>query len=116
MQLSVEKYQAIGVGRGANLNTIDFPLNDRLWLKQRFSEIRKLESEAERQKQLAEIVDWTNPGPGGFYDDLGNLSRQPHLVRAPGFEKDPYLLESSVVKMVGQYDGICRPAQGRVRC
>ena len=105
MQLSVEKYQAIGVGRGANLNTIDFPLNDRLWLKQRFSEIRKLESEAERQKQLAEIVDWTNPGPGGFYDDLGNLSRQPHLVRTPGFEKDPYLLESSVVSMVGQYDG-----------
>jgi hypothetical protein len=105
MQLSVEKYQAIGVGRGANLNTIDFPLNNRLWLKQRFSEIRKLDSEAERQKQLAEIVDWTNPGPGGFYDDLGNLTRQPHLVRAPGFAKDPYFLESSVVSMVGQYDG-----------
>lgn len=105
MQLSVEKYQAIGVGRGANLNTIDFPLNNRLWLKQRFNEIRKIEAEAERQKQLAEIVDWTNPGPGGFYDDLGNLSRQPHLVREPGFAKDPYLLESSVVSMVGQFDG-----------
>ena len=105
MQLSVEKYQAIGVGRGANLNTIDFPLNNRLWLKQRFSEIRKLETEAERQKQLAEIVDWTNPGPGGFYDDLGNLTRQPHLVREPGFAKDPYFLESSVVSMVGQFDG-----------
>ncbi len=105
MQLSVEKYQAIGVGRGANLNTIDFPLNNRLWLKQRFSEIRKLETEAERQKQLAEIVDWTNPGPGGFYDDLGNLTRQPHLVREPSFAKDPYFLESSVVSMVGQFDG-----------
>ncbi len=105
MQLSVEKYQAIGVGRGANLNTIDFPLNNRLWLKQRFSEIRQLDSEAERQKQLAAIVDWTNPGPGGFYDDLGNLTRQPHLVRSPGFTADPYLLESSAVSMVGQYDG-----------
>lgn len=105
MQLSVEKYQAIGVGRGANLNTLDFPLNNRLWLKQRFSEIRKVEAEAERQKQLAEIVDWTNPGPGGFYDDLGNLTRQPHLVRSPGFAQDPYFLESSVVSMVGQYDG-----------
>ncbi len=105
MQLSVEKYQAIGVGRGANLNTIDFPLNNRLWLKQRFSEIRKIETEAERQKQIAEIVDWTNPGPGGFYDDLGNLTRQPHLVRSPGFAKDPYFLESSVVSMVGQFDG-----------
>ena len=105
MQLSVEKYQAIGVGRGANLNTIDFPLNNRLWLKQRFSEIRKLDSETERQKQLAEIVDWTNPGPDGFYDDLGNLTRQPHLVRSPGFTADPYFLESSVVSMVGQFDG-----------
>ncbi|HQR33139.1 MAG TPA: glycoside hydrolase family 20 zincin-like fold domain-containing protein, partial [Blastocatellia bacterium] len=103
MQLSVEKYQAIGVGRGANLNTIDFPLNNRLWLKQRFNEIRKVETEAERQKQLAEIVDWTNPGPGGFYDDLGNLTRQPHLVRGPGFANDPYFLESSVVSMVGQF-------------
>ena len=109
MQLSVEKYQAIGVGRGANLNTIDFPLNNRLWLKQRFSEIRKLDSEAERQKQLAEIVNWTNPGPGGFYDDLGNLTRQPHLERSPGFAKDPYLLESSTVSMVGQYDGSVTP-------
>ena len=109
MQLSVEKYQAIGVGRGANLNTIDFPLNNRLWLKQRFSEIRKVELEAERQKQLAEIVDWTNPGPGGFYDDLGNLTRQPHLVRSPGFAQDPYCLESSVVSMVGQYDGSVTP-------
>ena len=105
MQLSVEKHQAIGVGRGANLNTIDFPLNNRLWLKQRFSEIRRVENEADRQKQLAEIIDWTNPGPGGFYDDLGNLTRQPHLVRGPGFAADPYLLESSVVSMVGQFDG-----------
>ncbi|MFN0124053.1 MAG: glycoside hydrolase family 20 zincin-like fold domain-containing protein [Blastocatellia bacterium] len=105
MQLSVEKYRAIAVGRGANLNTIDFPLNNRLWLKQRFAEIRRLDNEAERQKHIAEIVDWTNPGPGGFYDDLGNLTRQPHLLRGPGFEKDPYLLESSVVSMVGAFDG-----------
>ena len=42
---------------------------------------------------------------GGFYDDLGNLTRQPHLVRDLGFAKDPYFLESSVVSMVGQFDG-----------
>ncbi|MBO0863431.1 MAG: hypothetical protein J2P21_34040, partial [Chloracidobacterium sp.] len=99
MQLSVEKYQAIAVGRGANLNTIDYPLNNRIWLKQRFSEIRKPAPERERVARLDEIVNWRNPGPGGFYDDLGNLTQQPHLVRGPGFDKDPSLLESSAVSV-----------------
>ncbi|MEZ6053515.1 MAG: hypothetical protein R3C02_19335 [Planctomycetaceae bacterium] len=42
MQLSVERHQAIAVGRGASLDTIDMPLNNRLWLTDRFAEIRKL--------------------------------------------------------------------------
>jgi hypothetical protein len=99
MQLSVEKYQAIAVGRGANLNTIDFPLNNRLWLKQQFIEVRRLPDERERAQRLDEIINRQNPGPGGFYDDLGNLMQQPHLVRGPGFEKDPSLLESSAVSI-----------------
>ena len=33
-------------------------------------------------------------GPGGFYDDLGNIARQPHLVRGSGFEHDPAFLDS----------------------
>ena len=45
---------------------------------------------------IREIVNWTNPGPGGFYDDLGNSARQPHLVRGPGLAKDPGLYESPV--------------------
>ena len=105
MQLSVEKYQAIAVGRGANLNTIDFPLNNRLWLKQQFSELRKPLTERERAQRLDEILYRQNPGPGGFYDDLGNLMQQPHLVRGPGFDQDPSLLESSAVSIVNQSDG-----------
>jgi hypothetical protein len=83
MQLSVPRYQAIDVGRGANLDLIDVPLNDRLWLTARFAEIRQLPSESERIDAIQALVNWTNPGPGGFYDDLGNLTRQPHLVRDP---------------------------------
>jgi len=112
MQLHVERYKAIAVGRGANLNTIDFPLNNRLWLKKRFSEIRQpfkdaaseAAPESERLKQIDAIVNWTNPGPGGFYDDLGNLTRQPHLVREPGFAKDPAFLESSILTVVNPTD------------
>ena len=97
MQLSVERYQAISVGRGANLDTLDIPLNSRGWLKQRFDELRRLPQEAERLRGIEQIVNWTNPGPGGFYDDLGNAARQPHLVRGPGFDKDPAFLESSLL-------------------
>jgi len=89
MQLSVEKYQASAVDRGASLDTLDFPLNDRFWLKERFAGISKMASEAERLKAIEEIVQWTNPGPGGFYDDLGNPARQPHLVRGLNFDQDP---------------------------
>ena len=38
-----------------------------------------------------------NPGPGGFYDDVGNVARQPHLVVGPGFAEDPGSFESARV-------------------
>jgi len=96
MQLSVRLYQAQAERRGANLDGIDRPLNDGPWLKERFSELRELADENDRLKGIRAIVQWTNPGPGGFYDDLGNSLRQPHLVSGPGFEKDPGFLQSAL--------------------
>ncbi len=104
MQLSVERYKAIAVGRGANLDTIDFPLNNRLWLKQRFDEIRALMDEPARLKRIAEILNWSDPGPGGFYDDLGDPARQPHLVEGPGFATDPSFLQSALTGFAYQAD------------
>ena len=72
MQLSVEKYAAISVGRGANLDELDVPLNNRVWLTNRFAELRDLSSEREKLRGIEKIVHWTDPGPGGFYDDLGD--------------------------------------------
>jgi hypothetical protein len=97
MQLSVDRYGAIDVGRGANLDTIDVPLNNRVWLQSQFAELRKLDDEADRLKGLDAIIRRTDSGPGGFYDDLGDPSHQPHLVRGPGFEADPAFLRSSLV-------------------
>ena len=91
MQLSVERYKAISVGRGANLDTIDRPLNNGPWLKAQFQEIRKLELETARLARLDEIVNWTNPGPGGFYDDLGTVACQPHLDPWPDLLRDLHL-------------------------
>lgn len=89
MQLSVEKYQAIAADRGASLDTIDFPLNNRLWLKEQFTRIRRLPKPEQRLQAIADILNWENPGPGGFYDDLGNAARQPHLVSGMSFAEDP---------------------------
>ncbi len=75
MQLSVPRYQAIGVDRGASLDTLDVPLNNRLWLERRFADARADPAE------IGRILNWTDPGPGGFYDDLGDPTRQPHLLR-----------------------------------
>lgn len=97
MQLSVAKYQAIGLRRGANLDAIDYALNNRAWLKAQFAQIRALASEPERLARLDRIVRWTDPGPGGFYDDLGQMGAQPHLVLGEGFEKDPAFLRSALI-------------------
>jgi hypothetical protein len=97
MQLSVPRYQAISTDRGANLDTIDVPLNNRGWLAQNFASIRQKPEEADRLKELDRIVDWENPGPGGFYDDLGDAARQPHLVRGKDYAEDPAFLESPLI-------------------
>jgi hypothetical protein len=97
MQLAVKPYGAIAIGRGATLDTVDMPLNDRVWLGERFTEVRALGSEEERLTAIDRIVHWTDPGPGGFYDDLGDPMRQPHLVRGPGLPTDPGSFRSASV-------------------
>jgi hypothetical protein len=110
MQLSVERYQAIHVERGANLDSIDVPLNNRVWLKQQFAAIRQEPDEAKRQRQIDRIVHWTDPGPGGFYDEPGNLARRDHLLGSHDFSADPGCYEST---RIGFSDLTGRLAWGR---
>ena len=95
-QLSVERYQAIAVGRGATLDSFETPLNNSGWLVARFAEIAALPNEDERLAAINRIVHWTDPGPGGYYDDLGNPSQQPHLIRGLPFEEDPQRFKSTL--------------------
>src|SRR5438445_5712995 len=95
-QLSVERYRAIAVGRGATLDSVETPLNNSGWLLARFAEIAALATEDERLAAIDRIVRWTDPGPGGYYDDLGNPSQQPHLVRGLSYEEDPQRFQSTM--------------------
>jgi hypothetical protein len=104
MQLSVPLYKAIHFGRGATLDTVDVPLNNRNWLKTRFDAVRKLGSEESRQRGIEVIVNWTNPGPGGFYDDLGDPLRRPHLVMGSTYDKDPAFLHTPQTGFDSEHD------------
>jgi len=97
MQKSVEKYYAAGARRGGNLDLLDHPLNNRLWLKDQFVKIRQLDNNEDQMEAIDELVQWTNPGPGGYYDDLGDLSVQSHWVSDDQYEQDPSFLRSSFV-------------------
>jgi hypothetical protein len=88
MQLSTERFLG-EEGRGSNLNEIDRPLNNRLWLEQQFQRIAALDSEKKRLSEIEKILNSRDPGPGNFYDDLGDPRHQPHLLTGAGWENDP---------------------------
>lgn len=93
-QLSVSKYHAIDVGRGANLDLIDAPLSDFSWLRQEIAAIQNLDTEQSRMERLTAMLNREDPGPGCFYDKLGDPERQPHLVRTKKYKDDPAFFES----------------------
>ena len=104
MQLSVPLYRAKNEVRGANLDAIDYPLNDSPSLKALFGDIRQLQSEDERLEAIDTILRWTDPGPGGFYDNLGRPFGHPHLVAGLEYAQDPAFLASPLCKYPGRKD------------
>ena len=88
MQLATVKYHG-KPGRGTSQDNIDIPLNDRPWLVPQLKMAMALKTEQERLDAISAILNRTNPGPGGFYDDLGNPAQQPHLVQNLTFAEDP---------------------------
>lgn len=97
MQLSVDRYKAISIDRGANLDGIDFALNNRVWLENRFEQIRAIAFEPDRVAKIEELLNWTNPGPGGYYDALGIVNQRPHLVISESYAQDPDFLKSPLI-------------------
>lgn len=94
MQMSVSRYHADGVERGAVLDTMHEALNNRHWILGEIDKALQLPAE-EQARALVQITRWTDPGPGGFYDDLGNPSAEPHLVRGDRWANDPGFLRSA---------------------
>ena len=71
-QTSVEKYQASGAERGAILDFIDYPLNNRWWLEDEFKKISEFKTEKEKLAKLDFIRKYEFPGEGSFYDNISS--------------------------------------------
>jgi hypothetical protein len=79
LQTSVVKYQASGAERGAILDFIDYPLNNRWWLSDEFDKIKKMAKEEDQLARLATIAKWENPGVGSYYDNISDVSKGPRV-------------------------------------
>ncbi len=93
-QLTVKKHGAKHRTRGAFMDGIDEPLNNAAWLFAQFEQIRKIKSEPERLKAIDKVVNRTNPGPGGFYDNMGAVGSEKRIVNDVPWAEDPGTLRS----------------------
>ena len=89
LQSSMKRYGGSSTQRGCTLDFIDRPLNNRWWLEDEFKRIGTLASEDEKLAELSRICRWENPGPGSYYDDIGNLWKSPHLDKGAIDETGP---------------------------
>jgi hypothetical protein len=74
-----------------NLKTIDTPLSDSAFLRSQMQLAEELRTESARLDFIRALVNHTDPGPGGFYDDLGSMDTAlaPRLDQGQGAEADP---------------------------
>lgn len=93
MQMDTPTYKASGTERGAVLDFLHYPLNNRWWLEDEFTKALALPSETARLSRLELLARWENPGPGSFYDDLGHVGRSPHVQKAKVSGANPPELE-----------------------
>ena len=92
-QLTVEKHFADD-GRGNFIDNIDLPLNDAMWIIDQLTIIEKNTNESERLEKIDQMLQRTNPGPGGFYDNFGSPNSWSRVKSYVPREKDPGNLKS----------------------
>jgi hypothetical protein len=97
-----------------NLHTFDTPLNDRIFITAKLSELGQLSTEKARLSAITEMLYWDVPKEGGYFDRLGSAGvlagQAPHLSKGEG-ETDPAFYHTPHHETLGQYDWHC-PAQG----
>ncbi|HVT92780.1 MAG TPA: hypothetical protein VHD76_08040 [Bryobacteraceae bacterium] len=96
MQLAVDRYRGEAVVRGANLETLDTTITDVAWLRRQIAGIQEIAAPNDQVAAIQKLLARTDPGPGGFYDELGNPANRPHLLPGPGSVEDPEFRASAL--------------------
>ena len=108
MQLDTPRYKASGTERGAVLDFLQHPLNNRWWLEDEFAKVLALPDESARVARLETLARWESPGPGSTYDDLGNIAKSPHVRRARAGATPPGLHEGPTPHFTWESEGRSR--------
>ena len=103
-QTSVKKFGAQHRTRGAFLDGLDEPLNNAAWLRSQFKLVRELQDEPARLAAINRILNRTNPGPGGFYDSLGEPGSEKRIVNTVPWQDDPGTLRSPRITFYYEID------------
>ncbi|QNI35747.1 hypothetical protein [Edaphobacter albus] len=99
MQLTVTRHHASSVDRGANADSVDEPITDRLWILGKLKNAEVI-SGADRTAAIKEILDTVAP-TSTLYDDVGQPGHQAHILPQPPALDSPVLNEriySGVIK------------------
>jgi hypothetical protein len=100
LKLSVQWYGAVSIDRGAVLDTVSTPLTNAPYLQQRFATLLATTNQTQQVAGIQQLLTWQQPcGDGAevYYDDLGQVSAQPHLINHdPVFAGDPSCYTHSV--------------------
>ncbi len=110
IQLDVKRFHAMNPERGAILEFLDTPLNNRDWWEAELEKVAaalkdgRLDDMSARSRIL-ELCNWDQKAEGGYYDDLGHVGRQPHLVVDKTWAQDPGGVSTAMVEFM-------RPAEG----
>ncbi len=92
-QLTIERHGGMS-GRGNFIDNIQFPLTDAPWMLTRLEQISKLSDSAGQLAAIREVLQRTDPGPGGFYDHLASPESRHRIVSKATWEEDPGSLRS----------------------
>jgi len=105
MQLSVVRHRG-RPDRGVIIDHIDIPVTDAAWFISNINRIEEIPDEATRREEIRNMMERTNPGPGGIYDNFGpNTTISGKIKRDIPWEKDPGNLKSYVIDVGLGLDG-----------
>ena len=102
------KYQASGTERGAVLDFVDYPLNNRWWLEDEFTKVRALPDEAATRGAARALRTWEDPAPAASTTTSGTSGARRTSCAAEVTGGDPSVEDGPMPHFSGKDQGKSR--------